>query len=102
MNPTYCLSSIITFFDVIRSDVILSEFNVLQIILLDLFGYKNFAYHLANNSKNINRKTLNKINKKIIFNNKVDSLLMKFPINLLIKILIRYKIMRPINPQLHF
>ena len=72
------------------------------IILLDLFGYKNFAYHLANNSKNINKKTLNKINKKIIFNNKIDSFLMKFPINILIKILIRYKILRPINPQLHF
>jgi FkbM family methyltransferase len=72
------------------------------IILLDLFGYKNFAYHLANKSKKIDKKTLAKLNKKIIFYNTIDSLLMKFPFNILIKLLIRYKLMKPINPQLHF
>lgn len=72
------------------------------IILLDLFGYKSFACHLLEKNKNISKKNYICIYKKINYLNIVDKLFSMFPINILIKILVRYKIINPINPQLHY
>jgi hypothetical protein len=72
------------------------------IILLDLFGYKSFACHLLEKNKNISKKNYLCIYKKINYLNTIDKLLSIFPINILIKILVRYKIIKPINPQLHY
>jgi hypothetical protein len=72
------------------------------ITLLDLFGYKSFAYYLLKSNKNISRESFAKVSKLITKLNFLDSVLNLFPINIFIKLLIRYKIMTPINPQLHY
>jgi len=72
------------------------------IILLDLFGYKSFAYYLLRSNKNISNLNYIKFHKLIKKLNLLDYIMSLFPINLIIKILTRYKLMSPVNPQLHY
>ena len=70
-------------------------------ILLDLFGYKNFAYYLIKNHPKPNESIQKKYLDKIRYLDCGDRIISSPPCRLMTKILIKFKILDQINYPLH-